>query len=111
MADYVYIENYSKYGVMGISRRVFETIAQTATNRVKGATVSANKSRLFTLHRPIQAILRSNGLVDIRIDVAIKSGVNVSEVCLKIQEEVANALMAMTEMVPFNINIKVASIQ
>ena len=37
MADYVYIENYSKYGVMGISRRVFETIAQTATNRVEAA--------------------------------------------------------------------------
>ena len=111
MADYVYIENYSKYGVMGISRRVFETIAETATGRVKGASVSSNKHRLFTLHRPIRAILRSNGLVDIRIDVAIKGGANVDDVCLKIQEEVANALMAMTEMVPFNINIKVANIK
>ncbi|MFA5480970.1 MAG: Asp23/Gls24 family envelope stress response protein [Bacilli bacterium] len=111
MADYVFIENYSKYGVMGISRRVFETIAQTAANRVKGAAVSANKARLFTLHRPIQAILRNNGQVDIKIDVAIKAGANVSEVCLKIQEEVANSLMAMTEMIPFNINIKVVSIR
>lgn len=111
MADYVYIENYNNYGAMGISRRVFENIASAATNRVKGASVSHNKGRLFTLHRPIQIILRNNGLVDIRIDVIIKIGVNVDEVCLKIQEEVANALLLMTEMIPFNIGVKVVAIE
>ena len=45
MADYSYINNYTKNGSLAISRRVFETIAVIATNKINGAEVSkANKN-------------------------------------------------------------------
>jgi len=110
MADYVYIENYTRNGAMGISHLVFYQIAETATNVVTGASVSKSKSRIFNLHRPISCKIR-NGQVNVDIAVSISKQANINEVCLKIQEEVANALSSMTELVPFNINIKVANIE
>ncbi|MCF0117647.1 MAG: Asp23/Gls24 family envelope stress response protein [Bacilli bacterium] len=116
MADYVYIENYSKNGKMGISHLVFDQIASLATDRVKGASVakiedSKNKksSRAFALHKPVICDIK-NGIVNVKIDVTISAQANVNAVCLQIQEEVANTLQAMTELVPFNINIKVTGI-
>lgn len=111
MADYVYIENYTRNGAMGISHVVFDQIASIATNKVKGATVKQqNTARLFKLHKPITCQIR-NGLVKVSIAVTISAGVNVNEVCINIQEEVASALISMTELIPFNINVKVASIE
>lgn len=111
MVDYVYIENYTGLGDMGISRRVFETIAYNATNRVKGASVSSSKSRVFNLYHPIQCVLRRDGQVDIKISVSLKHGINATDVCLKIQKEVAEAIEEMVETVKVNIIIKIASIQ
>lgn len=111
MANYVLIENYTRNGAMGISHFVFDQIASIATNKVKGATVKKTNSKsLFKLHRPITCEIR-NGLVKVTISVTISTGVNVNEVCLNIQEEVASALVSMTELIPFNINVKVASIE
>lgn len=110
MADYVFVDNYTGLGDMGISRRVLETIAYKATNRVKGASVSGAKSRLFNLYHPIQAIIHRDGTADIKIAVALRKGVNVNQVCLNIQKEVAEALEEMVETVKVNIVIKVASI-
>ena len=42
MSEYVYIQNYNKQGIMGISYAVFDQIAEIATNEVSGATVSKN---------------------------------------------------------------------
>src|SRR5574344_494793 len=110
MADYIYLQNYSRKGDMGISRRVFEMIATEATNRVNGATVSNAKNGVFKVSHPITCIFK-DGKVIINIHVTIKRGIKVNDVCLKIQEEVANSLMVMCEVIPFNINIKVAAIE
>lgn len=110
MADYVYINNFTRNGAMGISYVVFYQIAETATNVVTGASVSKAKGSLFNLHRPISCQIR-NGLVNVDIAVSISKQTNINEVCLKIQEEVASALSSMTELVPFNINIKVANVE
>ncbi len=111
MVDYIHIQNYTRNGDMGISRRVFETIAYNATNKVKGASVSSSKSRVFNLYHPIQCVLRRDGQVDIKIAVSLKHGVNVNAVCLDIQKEVAEAIEEMVETVKVNIIIKVASIK
>ena len=111
MADYVFVENYSKNGKMGISHIVFDQIASLATTKVKGVTVRKNSktTKAFSLHHPVTCDIR-NGIVNVKIDVIINAQANVNEVCLKIQEEVANAITAMTELVPFNINVKVTGI-
>ncbi len=110
MAQYVYIDNYTKLGSMGISNHVFYQIAETATNKVKGAMVShQNKPLLFLLQKPIQITI-SKGLVNVKVWVNIAKTANIHEVCLMIQEEVATSLSAMTELVPFKIDIKVANV-
>ncbi len=112
MADYVYIENYSKNGKMGISHIVFDQIASISAQRVKGVTIRKNAKlqRAFKLRKPIYCQIQ-NGIVNVNIDVSIAQGSNVHEVCVKIQEEIASALSSLTELVPFSVNIKVASIE
>lgn len=106
MAEYVYIQNYTKNGQMGISHVVFDQIAEIATNSVLGATVAKTKKTLFTLHKPITCEIR-NGLVDVKISVVIDQ--TADEACVKanIIEEVASALTMMTELIPFKIIVEV----
>jgi len=98
-------------GAMGISRRAFETIATLATNEIKGATVNKKKSHLFSLEHPVSASFRKDGKVDLNIDVNIAKGADVKEVCLQIQEGVANSITMMCETVPFGVEIKVISVR
>lgn len=111
MAEYVFIQNYSRNGKMGISNNVFDQIAEIATNTVKGASVRKSKSKQhYQLHKPITSSIK-NGLVEVKIDVIMKKGVNVRDVSIKIQEEVASALSMMTEIVPFKILVEVSGIE
>lgn len=109
MADYFKIQNY-KHGEIAISRRVFEEIASEATERIKGASVSRSRINSFRLTRPVQVSFKKNGQVEVSIQINLKSGENVADVCHRIQEEVSASLLAYCESVPFDIEIKVASI-
>lgn len=111
MADYAYVNNYQKRGKIGISREVFKQIAFLVTNKVKGASVSGKKSRLFDLYNPIQVFIRKDGHVDIKIDVAIKSKENLNSICEQIQTNVAQALEQYVEHVKTNIIVRVSSIE
>jgi len=109
MAQYVYIDNYNNLGKIGISNHVFYQIAETATIKVKGASVNQSKSLLFLLQNPIQITI-SKGLVNVKVAVNISKKADINKICLLIQEEVATALTSLTELVPFRIDIKVANI-
>lgn len=109
MAQFVLIENYSKLGTLGISNHVFYQIAETATNKIKGVSVSENKSFLFFISKPISISIRK-GLVKVFISVVISKNTNVNKVSLLIQEEIGSALSAYTETVPFRIDIKIDNI-
>jgi uncharacterized alkaline shock family protein YloU len=109
MADFVKINNYSKLGMLGISNFVFYQIAETATNKVKGVAVSPNKTFLFLVSKPISISIKK-GLVTVFVSVVISKASNVNKVCLNIQEEIASSLSALTETVPFKIDIKVDNI-
>lgn len=111
MAEYVYIQNYSKSGALGISRTVFDQIATTITNRIQGVSVKPNSDKFFfTFHKPVKCEIK-DGKVMVKIEIAISSGVNVNDVCLQIQEEIAQAFTQMIEMVPFSVNIKVTGVK
>lgn len=113
MADYVYIKNSSSDGDLAISRRVFEELATEAVDKVIGASVTTLKSKnkiLVKLYHPVKVTFHKNGQVEIKISITIKKGINANKVCLDIQEEVANSLLVYTESVPFDIQIKIASI-
>lgn len=112
MADYLHITNYAAGGSLALSRRVFAALALEATNQVAGAAVTRGrrKGSIFDLYHPIQVFFRKDGQVELKISISLQAGANANDVCLKIQEEVARALMTYAESVPFKINIKVASI-
>jgi uncharacterized alkaline shock family protein YloU len=108
MAQYVTINNYSKLGGMNISHQVFYQIAEYATNKVRGAKVSAQTSR-FQIFKPISVRI-NKGLVTVFVTVSLSKNVNIKAVCLAIQEEIGSSLTAFTEMVPFRIDVKVANL-
>lgn len=107
MADYVKTNPNSKKGDLMISRQVFESLATEAVNRVKGVAL-AKKS--FKLSKPVQAIFQRNGRVKIAISINVDKSANANDVCVKIEESVANILMAYTESVPFDVNINILEI-
>lgn len=107
MADYVKINPNSKNGDLMISRAVFESIATNATNKVQGVSVA---KRSFKLSKPVQAIFQKNGRVKIAVSINLKKGANANDICVKIQESIATALMAYAESVPFDIQINIVEI-
>lgn len=111
MSDYAYIQNYSKKGTLGISRKVFEQIAYEATERVAGVKLDAKRQKSpFVLFRPIVIIIHKNGSVDIKIEVSIKKGNDVKVVCENIQKEVKYSLEQIVEQAKVNIVTKVTKI-
>ena len=108
MAEYYSINNHSKLGKISISRSVFESVAENAANQVAG--VQVNKSKRFKLYRPVQVEFRKDGKVDVIISISLKKGVNSTDICAKIEEEVSTQLLALTESVPFRIEIKITEI-
>ena len=114
MADYIKIENYSKNGELAISRRIIHKIVQEAVVDIVGIELKDPKLKnrfLAYLFNPIKITFRADGEVAVEISIVIKKGVNANDICLKIQEEVSNALMAYAESVPFAIIIKVAEVK
>ena len=112
--DYVVISGHTKKGDIHISRTIVEKIVGDAVNNILGVSIQEFKPKskfLASLFGPIRITFHRNGEVEVNIDISLKKGVNAEEVCLNIQEEVSNALMAYTESVPFAINIKVVEIK
>ena len=108
MAQYVYINNYTKNGDLAISYHVFYQIAEHAANKVKDAEVKS-KANPFQIFKPISISIKK-GLVTVQLSVNIKRTANITQVSLAIQEEIANSLSAYTEMIPFKIDVKVANL-
>lgn len=115
MADFYYLTNYQQRGKMGISRKAFETIATIASNnlqsvKVKGYSKEDKIARLNTIFsfpaRPCQASFKKNGRVDLRVDVEVGTGVrDITNICTKLQEEVATNVNMMCETVPVQVEI------
>lgn len=112
MANYVFIQNYSKKGKIGISLGVFDALVMDSLAKVKGIDVSlqeSKKNKKIKLHKPITtSLLRGILHVSVLIDVA--KGENIQNVCNAIQEEITNTLLACTEQIPFDVQIKVMSL-
>ncbi len=111
---YFIIKNYSRNGEMAISRHVFEELALTTIMKIPGVTPYAGddkKNHSINLYHPATATIKKDGRVYLNIDVSISKKVNIKDTCMKIQEEVRNALLTALETVPVNININVASIE
>ena len=45
MAEFVFIQDYSKAGKLGISRKVFEKICSVVTNKISGVSTTDEKKK------------------------------------------------------------------
>ncbi len=112
MANYVYLDNYSKKGKLGISYRVFDELVTSSLLNVKGITKSQKqmkKNQFIRLNRPVQTYINKD-VVHVIIFVDLAKGKGIQETVSLIQEEVYNSLMMVTEQVPINIQVNVESI-
>lgn len=111
MAEYIYIQDYSKRGKLGISKKCFEEIINIATNKIPGVQTAENQNSkfVFSFHKPISCEI-VNGKVQINVQVKIKQGNNIEKICTDIQEKIAEDITTMSELVPFSIKVKVVSI-
>ena len=111
MAEYVYIQDYSKKGKLGISKTCFEQIISLSTNKIQGVQTADNQNNkfVFSFHKPISCEI-VNGKVQINVQVKIKQGNNIEKICTNIQEQIAEDITTMVELVPLSIKVKVVSI-
>lgn len=115
---YITVNNYSKLGKMGISKETLASICYQAVSSIPGVVIqNPNEPRqikspfdLFFLSEPIKVTTRGDGLVQIAITVDIQNALKVSEICLKIQQEVTQAISMMCETVPVSVQVKVKKV-
>lgn len=72
--------------------------------------LKAAKASVFKMTNPVKVFFRKDGRIDINLDVSVKKGESVGEICTNIQNSVADALFMMCEAVPFSVHIKVSSL-
>ena len=104
MADYININQYHKNGELGISRKVFARLAESAV----GHTSLKNSVKV---KQPVKVVFKKDGRVEIGVKVAIKKGIKLTDACLELQKEIAHALEVYVESVPFEIEISVEEIK
>ena len=112
MAEYIYIDDLSNKGKLGISWRVYDFLVNDALGRVKGISKSSKmmkRNQNFRLNRPVQIMIH-RGIVNVIVAVDVAKGNNLQTIVSNIQEEVNNTLLVATEQVPFNVQVKVESI-
>ena len=112
MADFVYIDNYSKKGKLGISPNVFNELVGWAIPKVPGVFSSTSKKKgkiVFKLNAPIKTKIH-HGIVHVSVFVDTYKSANLQEVTRRIQDEVNNLLLLTTEQVPFDVQVKVMNL-
>lgn len=109
MTEFISINKHSKKGDLVISRKVIEEITDEAVLRVLNS--STKDSKKVKIASPTKISVLKDGKVNVNIIVTLKKGTNPEQICLKIQEEVANDLATYTESLPFEIEISIADIK
>ncbi len=112
MAKYLFIQNYSNKGKVGISLNAIDSLVLSALTRVKGIDVSLNetkKHKKIKLHKPVaSSVVR--GILHISLLIDVAKDMNIQNICKSINEEVTNCLLSQTEQIPFDVQVKVMSL-
>lgn len=112
MAQFIYIDNYSKTGKMAISLRVFEEIIENALLNIPDVSLSSKnmkKKHIIRLHKPVETTIK-RGIVHTWVSVDVKKTMSPQEACALIQDEIVRTFLAVTDQVPFDVQVKVESL-
>ena len=122
MRDYLTIHKHSA-GTIGISRYALAAIARRAAEEITGTTVLSKRgkkglrrvfqhSEEFASIAPdgVKVVFAKDGRALIKMEVSLARGQEVAKTCIRIQESVANNFALMCDMVPFDVQVRVAHI-
>ena len=121
MRSFLTIRNHSGLGILGISRYALAAIARRAAEDVTGTKVVTHKSKgllsrfknddsFSVAPEGVRVVFSNEGKALIRMEVNLPRNVEVAKTCIAIQESVANNLVLMCDMVPFDVQVRVAHI-
>lgn len=112
MAKYLFIENYSKKGKIGISLETFNSLVLQSLGNVNGIDTSlsaSKKKKKIILHKPVQTSI-SHGILHVLVTLDMEKSQNIQFVSKRVTEEISNTLVLTTEQVPFDVQVKVMSL-
>ncbi len=111
MAEYVYINNYSSKGKLGISRNVYDTLVNEALERlgISSSSKQLSKNQKYRLNRPVYTTIKK-GIIHVWLAIDVKKDANIQEISKEIEDEIASIFMTYTDQVPFDVNVKAENI-
>lgn len=111
MAEHVYINTLSNKGKIGINQNIFDVIVTNTLEKlqINRASKQMRKNQRFKLNRPIRTTIHK-GIVHVWVAVDVSKKVNLQETTKKIQDEIVSAIIAATDQVPFDVQVKVESL-
>ena len=112
MAKYVYLDNYSNKGKLGISSHAFDVLVEKAIHQVDGCSPSNKKlpaSYKFRLKQAVRTVIRG-GIVHVSVFVDIHKGQSIQKITRKIEDEINTTLLTSAETIPFDVQVRVESI-
>ena len=113
MAKYLFIKNFENKGKIGISLNVFDSLVTLSLKNVKGIDLNCNetkkRNKKIKLHKPVSTSI-SKGILHVSLFFDVAKEENIQDVCKTINEEVSKTLLASTEQIPFDVQVKVMSL-
>lgn len=113
--SYIKINNYSNNGNLYIASKVFKDIAIAKIKNTKGVYIGneevskKGKNQNFDFDRNINCTYK-DGYAELYININVKKGVDVNELCLNLQKEISDEIFVLLEQVPVKIKIKIGNI-
>ena len=110
-AVYLPINNYSKLGEMGISRYAVRAIANRCVEKA-GASLhmGKNKGAFKVEEGGAKVSLSKDGVATISLDVSVKAGNPVTDICTRIQQEISETMALMLDTLPIEVKVRVVKV-
>ncbi|HPX46146.1 MAG TPA: Asp23/Gls24 family envelope stress response protein [Bacteroidales bacterium] len=103
MADYIVAKNREhNIGIIGLSTAVFESIAAFSLEDISGIKVVPS-----TRFKKNVTCKVEEGKININLNVTVKTGNNINEICRKVQNHIVNVIDNMTDFNDVVVNLDV----
>ncbi|MGI6608178.1 MAG: Asp23/Gls24 family envelope stress response protein [Erysipelotrichaceae bacterium] len=103
MADYIVAKNRDQHiGIIGLSTAVFESIAAFSFDDIEGIKVVPDSRFKKNVVCKVE-----DGKININLNVTVKTGNNVNEICRKAQNHIVKCIDNMTDFNDIIVNLDV----
>ncbi|MCR5184965.1 MAG: hypothetical protein K6C32_02665 [Bacilli bacterium] len=106
MGKYIYIDKDSQKGRFGIGVGVFTSLTYEALKRIPDLIHEVENKKKYRTHLNKVESEIHHGVVEIKVEVFVKKGVNLKTTKERIIEEVNSIFMMMAEQIPVEVKVK-----